>query len=71
MRTMDDWELLQEYANGASEAAFAELVQHHLNWVYSGGHTVETHRANIMHKLGLNSTAELVNYAIGHGLVQS
>lgn len=32
---MDDWELLQEYANGASEAAFAELVQRHLDWVHS------------------------------------
>ena len=35
MRTMGDWELLQEYAKHRSEAAFAELVQRHLNWVYS------------------------------------
>lgn len=32
---MDDWELLQEYAKHRSEAAFTELVQRHLNWVYS------------------------------------
>ncbi len=32
--------------------------------------TVETHRANIMHKLGLASTAELVRYAIRISLVQ-
>jgi len=35
MRTMGDWELLQEYAKHRSEPAFAELVQRHLNWVYS------------------------------------
>lgn len=32
---MDDWELLQAYAKNCSETAFAELVQRHLNWVYS------------------------------------
>jgi RNA polymerase sigma factor (sigma-70 family) len=35
MRTMGDWELLEEYAKHRSESAFAELVQRHLNWVYS------------------------------------
>src|SRR5208283_208247 len=36
MRTsMDDWQLLQAYAKNRSEAAFAELVRLHLNWVYS------------------------------------
>ena len=32
---MGDWELLQAYAKQGSETAFAELVQRHLNWVYS------------------------------------
>ena len=32
---MSDWELLQAYAKDHSETAFAELVQRHLNWVYS------------------------------------
>ena len=32
--------------------------------------TVESHRRNIMHKLGLKSAARLVRYAIHHGLVQ-
>ena len=32
---MDDWELLQAFAKNRSETAFAELVQRHLNWVYS------------------------------------
>jgi RNA polymerase sigma factor (sigma-70 family) len=36
MRTsMDDWQLLQAYAKNRSEAAFAELVRLHLDWVYS------------------------------------
>jgi RNA polymerase sigma factor (sigma-70 family) len=32
---MGDWQLLQAYAKDRSEAAFAELVKRHLNWVYS------------------------------------
>ena len=32
-------------------------------------HTVETHRGNIMHKLGLESIVELVHYAIRNDLV--
>src|ERR1035437_7625267 len=35
MHMMSDWELLQAYAKNRSEPAFAELVQRHLNWVYS------------------------------------
>lgn len=33
--------------------------------------TVETHRARIMHKLGLHSLAELIHYALRHGIVAS
>ncbi len=32
--------------------------------------TVESHRANVMHKLGLKHTAELVRYAMRGGLIQ-
>ena len=32
--------------------------------------TVESHRRNIMHKLGLCSTADLVRYAVQNGLIQ-
>ena len=32
--------------------------------------TVESHRRNVMHKLGLKSTAELVRYAVRYGLIQ-
>src|SRR5262245_20109859 len=35
MRTMDDRELLREFAESRSETAFAEMVRRHLNWVYS------------------------------------
>jgi DNA-binding NarL/FixJ family response regulator len=33
--------------------------------------TVESHRRNIMHKLGLRSTADLVRYAVRNGLIQA
>jgi RNA polymerase sigma factor (sigma-70 family) len=33
--TMGDWQQLQAYAKSRSEAAFAELVRRHLDWVYS------------------------------------
>jgi two-component system NarL family response regulator len=32
--------------------------------------TVESHRRNIMRKLGLKSAAKLVRYAMHHGLVR-
>jgi RNA polymerase sigma factor (sigma-70 family) len=35
MRTIGDWELLQDYVQTRSEAAFAELVRRHIDWVYS------------------------------------
>ena len=33
--------------------------------------TIETHRAAAMHKLGLNSTAELVRYAIRNNIIEA
>jgi hypothetical protein len=35
METMDDGELLREYATAGSETAFAALVQRHIHLVYS------------------------------------
>jgi RNA polymerase sigma factor (sigma-70 family) len=35
MRTVSDWELLEDYAKTRSEAAFAELVRRHIDWVHS------------------------------------
>lgn len=37
--------------------------------LYLSGHTVGTHRKNIMHKLGVNNTAAVVMYAVKTGLV--
>ena len=35
LHDMGDWQLLEAYAKGRSEAAFAQLVKLHLDWVYS------------------------------------
>ena len=33
--------------------------------------TVQTHRGHILHKLGLETTIDLVRYAIRHGLIEA
>jgi DNA-binding NarL/FixJ family response regulator len=38
------------------------------SWLSIGTRTVETHRANLMRKLGVRSLAELIRYAFGRGL---
>jgi two-component system response regulator NreC len=38
--------------------------------LYISVRTAETHRAHIMQKLGLGSRAELVRYALDHGLIE-
>ncbi len=38
--------------------------------LYISVRTAETHRAHIMQKLGLSSRAELVRYALAHGLLE-
>src|SRR6266581_6664015 len=45
--TMDDWQLLQIYEKNRSEAAFAELVRRHLDWVHAVAlrHVGEPHLA--------------------------
>jgi len=32
--------------------------------------TIETHRNNILRKLGFNNTAELIKYAVKQGIVE-
>lgn len=45
MRTMGDWDLLQDYAKNRSESAFAELVRLHAGWV----HAVASRQVNDAH----------------------
>jgi two-component system, NarL family, response regulator NreC len=55
-------EVLQQVAEGHTNSAIAARL--HLS-----PRTVETHRANLMHKLSLGSQADLVRYAVGRGMV--
>jgi two-component system response regulator NreC len=55
-------EVLQRLAEGATNAEIAAGL------VISSS-TVQTHRTRIMEKLGLKSRADLVKYALRHGLI--
>ena len=55
-------EILQLIVDGKSTADIADQLS-------LSQHTVITHRANIMRKLGIHRTAELVAHAIRHRLV--
>jgi DNA-binding NarL/FixJ family response regulator len=55
-------EVLQLAAEGLTNAEIGERLS-------IGKRTVETHRANLIRKLGLKSQAELVRYAIKKGLL--
>jgi two-component system response regulator NreC len=55
-------EVLHLLAEGRSNKEVASLLD-------LGVSTVETHRANLMQKLGLHNTAEIVLYAVRKGLI--
>jgi two-component system, NarL family, response regulator NreC len=55
-------EVLQLLAEGRTNKEVAALLD-------LGVSTIETHRANLMQKLGLHNTAEIVLYAVRKGLV--
>ena len=55
-------EVLQLLAEGRSNNEVASLLSLGLS-------TVETHRANLMQKLNLHNTAEIVLYAVRKGLI--
>jgi DNA-binding NarL/FixJ family response regulator len=55
-------EVLQLLAEGRSNKEVASLLDLGLS-------TVETHRANLMQKLNLHNTAEIVLYAVRKGLI--
>jgi len=59
--TAREREVLRFIAEGKSNCEVAEILRISVR-------TVETHRANIMDKRELRNTAELVRYAIEHGL---
>jgi DNA-binding NarL/FixJ family response regulator len=60
--TARELEVLQHICNGLSNREIAEQLGLSAN-------TVAVHRANIMNALGVHKAAELVVYAIKHGLV--
>jgi len=60
--TPRELEVLQLICDGLSNKEIAEKLELSAN-------TVAVHRANIMNTLGVHKTAELVTYAITHGLV--
>lgn len=55
-------EIVQLIAEGLSYTRIAEQLN-------LSAHTVTTHRRNVMQKLGVNSTAAVVMYAVKNGLV--
>jgi DNA-binding NarL/FixJ family response regulator len=60
--TPRELEVLQHICNGLSNREIAERLGLSVN-------TIAVHRANIMNELGVHKAAELVVYAIKHGLV--
>jgi DNA-binding NarL/FixJ family response regulator len=60
--TSREREILQMAAEGLDRKAIATRL-------YISQRTVETHRAHIMHKLGLHSQTDLVRFAIRKGIV--
>jgi two-component system, NarL family, response regulator NreC len=57
-------EVLRLLALGHTNQEIAELL-------FISVRTAETHRAHIMQKLGLSTRAELVRYALDHGLLEA
>jgi len=57
-------EIIQLLAEGKSNKEVAAVLN-------VSTRTIETHRANIMHKLGINSLSGLVRYAIRNKIVHA
>jgi two-component system response regulator NreC len=57
-------DVLRLIALGHTNAEIAEQL-------FLSVRTIETHRAHIQHKLSLTSRAELVGYALQHGLINA
>lgn len=61
--TMRQREVLQLVAEGHSAKSIADVLN-------ISPKTVEFHKASMMRQLGLHSTAELIRYALSHGLTE-
>ncbi|HUL35392.1 MAG TPA: response regulator transcription factor [Candidatus Eisenbacteria bacterium] len=61
--TMREREILQLLAEGKTNKEVA-------NALHISPYTVETHRSNILEKLGLHSPAELILYAVRKGIIR-
>ena len=61
--TAREREILQLLAEGKGAKEIATLLG-------ISPKTVETHRANIMHKLGFKSTADLIRYAVRNNIIE-
>jgi len=61
--TTREREVLQLAAEGNSNPAIAAKL-------FISVRTVETHRANVMHKLGLQSQTDLIRYAFRRGILK-
>jgi DNA-binding NarL/FixJ family response regulator len=60
--TARQWEVLQHFAEGRSAKEVATVLK-------ISTRTAEFHKARILGTLGLQNTAELVQYAIRHGII--
>jgi DNA-binding NarL/FixJ family response regulator len=60
--TKRESEILEQVASGKTNTEVAEVL-------FISVKTVETHKTNILEKLGLRNSVELVRYAIKNGLI--
>lgn len=62
--TTREKEILELVAQGLTNQQIAQKL-------FISSRTIDTHRTNIMHKLGVHDVAHLVRYALEHGLVDN
>lgn len=62
--TAREKEILELVSQGLTNQQIAQKL-------FISSRTIDTHRTNIMHKLGIHDVAHLVRYALEHGLVDN
>jgi two-component system response regulator NreC len=62
--TAREQEILELVSQGLTNQQIAQKL-------FISSRTIDTHRTNIMHKIGVHDVAHLVRYAIEHGSVKS